>query len=326
MESDTRITSAHYMEKKIELDNLTPIDFYGVNEQRLERIRTLFPKIKLVARGSQIKVLGETHELERFEKLLERIKHHFATYNTLTDSELESLIANDNQKASLDAGGGDIILFSATGTPIKPRSPHQVRMVEEFQQNDLMFATGPAGTGKTYLAVALAVKALKTGAVRRIVLCRPAVEAGEKIGFLPGDMKEKLDPYMQALYDALNDMIPQRKLEDMIEDRIVQIAPLAFMRGRTLGDAVVILDEAQNATIAQLKMFLTRMGENSKFIVTGDETQVDLPRKSDSGLVNALKILKGIKGISFVSFDKNDVVRHRLVKKIIDAYDANNNS
>jgi phosphate starvation-inducible PhoH-like protein len=198
-----------------------------------------------------------------------------------------------------------------------------MKMVKEFDRNDLLFATGPAGTGKTFLAVALAVKALKSGAVRRIILCRPAVEAGEKIGFLPGDMKEKLDPYMQALYDALNEMIPQRRLEDMIEERIVQIAPLAFMRGRTLGDAVVILDEAQNATVAQLKMFLTRMGDNSKFIVTGDETQIDLPRHSDSGLVHALRILNGIRGISFVAFGKDDVIRHKLVKKIIDAYEVN---
>ncbi len=311
------------MESRIDLESLDPVDFYGVNEQRLEHVRTMFPKIKLVARGNQIKVLGEAAEVERFTVFLDKIKRHYATYNSLSDTEWDSLLNDNTTKASLHAGGGDVILFSTTGTAIKPRSETQMKMVKEFDRNDLLFATGPAGTGKTFLAVALAVKALKAGSVRRIILCRPAVEAGEKIGFLPGDMKEKLDPYMQALYDALNEMIPQRRLEDMIEERIVQIAPLAFMRGRTLGDAVVILDEAQNATVAQLKMFLTRMGDNSKFIVTGDETQIDLPHKSDSGLVHALKILNGIRGISFVAFGKDDVVRHRLVKKIIDAYEGN---
>ncbi|MBR4328100.1 MAG: PhoH family protein [Bacteroidales bacterium] len=311
------------MESRIDLESLNPVDFYGVNEQRLEHIRTMFPKIKLVARGNQIKILGEAAEVERFTVLLDKIKRHYATYNSLSDTEWDSLLNDNGTKATLAAGGGDVILFSTTGNPIRPRSETQMRMVKEFERNDLLFATGPAGTGKTFLAVALAVKALKSGAVRRIILCRPAVEAGEKIGFLPGDMKEKLDPYMQALYDALNEMIPQRRLEDMIEERIVQIAPLAFMRGRTLGDAVVILDEAQNATVAQLKMFLTRMGDNSKFIVTGDETQIDLPRHSDSGLVHALRILNGIRGISFVAFGKDDVVRHKLVKKIIDAYEVN---
>lgn len=311
------------MESKIDLENLDPVDLYGVNEQRLEHVRTMFPKIKLVARGNQIKVLGEAAEVERFTVFLDKIKRHYATYNSLSDTEWDSLLNDNTTKASLHAGGGDVILFSTNGNPIRPRSETQMQMVKEFDRNDLLFATGPAGTGKTFLAVALAVKALKSGAVRRIILCRPAVEAGEKIGFLPGDMKEKLDPYMQALYDALNEMIPQRRLEDMIEERIVQIAPLAFMRGRTLGDAVVILDEAQNATVAQLKMFLTRMGDNSKFIVTGDETQIDLPHKSDSGLAHALRILNGIRGISFVSFGKDDVVRHKLVKKIIDAYEVN---
>ena len=311
------------MESRIDLESLDPVDFYGVNEQRLEHVRTMFPKIKLVARGNQIKVLGEAAEVERFTVFLDKIKRHYATYNSLSDTEWDSLLNDNTTKASLHAGGGDVILFSTTGTAIKPRSETQMKMVKEFDRNDLLFATGPAGTGKTFLAVALAVKALKAGSVRRIILCRPAVEAGEKIGFLPGDMKEKLDPYMQALYDALNEMIPQRRLEDMIEERIVQIAPLAFMRGRTLGDAVVILDEAQNATVAQLKMFLTRMGDNSKFIVTGDETQIDLPHKSDSGLVHALRILNGIRGISLVAFGKDDVVRHRLVKKIIDAYEGN---
>ncbi len=310
------------MEQKLDLENIDPVVFYGVNEQRLEKIRKNFPKLKLIARGNEIKILGETDEVKRFSESIELIKAHFAKYNSLSDTELESILNKDLDKASLYAGGGDAIVYSVTGVPIRPRSQNQVQMIKEFERHDLLFATGPAGTGKTYLAVALAVRALKTGTVRRIILCRPAVEAGEKIGFLPGDMKEKLDPYMQALYDALNDMIPQRRLEDMIEERIVQIAPLAFMRGRTLSDAAVILDEAQNATVAQLKMFLTRMGENSKFIVTGDETQIDLPRKSDSGLVHALHILKGIKEISFVSFSGDDVVRHKLVKKIISAYET----
>jgi len=309
------------MEVKLDLDNIDPIVFYGVNEQRLDTIRKFFPKIKLIARGHEIKILGESDEVQRFSEAIELIKAHFAKYNSLSDNELESILHRDIDKARLYAGGGDAIVYSVTGIPVRPRSKNQVQMVKEFDRNDLLFATGPAGTGKTYLAVALAVRALKTGMVRRIILCRPAVEAGEKIGFLPGDMKEKLDPYMQALYDALNDMIPQRRLEDMIEERIVQIAPLAFMRGRTLSDAVVILDEAQNATVAQLKMFLTRMGENSKFIVTGDQTQIDIPNKNDSGLAHALRILKNISEISFVSFSGEDVVRHRVVKKILDAYD-----
>ena len=309
------------MEQKLDLENIDPVALYGVNEQRLDKIRGFFPKIKLVARGHEIKILGETDEVKRFSESIELIKAHYAKYNSLSDNELESILNKEIDKASLYAGGGEAILYSVTGIPIKPRSQNQVQMVKEFLRNDLLFATGPAGTGKTYLAVALAVRALKTGMVRRIILCRPAVEAGEKIGFLPGDMKEKLDPYMQALYDALNDMIPQRRLEDMIEERIVQIAPLAFMRGRTLSDAAVILDEAQNATVAQLKMFLTRMGENSKFIVTGDQTQIDIPNKKDSGLAHALNILKSIKEISFVTFSGDDVVRHRVVKKILDAYD-----
>ncbi|MBQ3689424.1 MAG: PhoH family protein [Bacteroidales bacterium] len=309
------------METKIELENLNPVDFYGVNEQRLEKIRQLFPKIKIIARGNSLKLLGESSEVDKFSLLLKKIKKHVSTFNTLTDTEFESLLLNDEHKASLSAGSGGAILFSLQGQAIKPRSENQVRMVEEFEKKDLIFATGPAGTGKTYLAVALAVKALKSGLVKRIILCRPAVEAGEKIGFLPGDMKEKLDPYMQALYDALNDMIPQKRLEALIEERIVQIAPLAFMRGRTLGEAVVILDEAQNATISQLKMFLTRMGENSKFIITGDETQIDIADKRDSGLVHALKILKNLENISFIRFKNSDVVRHRLVKQIIEAYD-----
>lgn len=311
------------METKIDLETLNPIDFYGVGGQRLEKIRGLFPKIKIVARGNDLKIMGEEAETEKFSALIAKIKKHVLKYNTLSDSELDGLLYNNEQQAALIAGEGQTILYSLQGQPIKPRNETQQKMVEAFDKNDLIFATGPAGTGKTYLAVALAVKALKSGAVKRLILCRPAVEAGERIGFLPGDMKEKLDPYMQALYDALNDMIPQKRLEALIEERIVQIAPLAFMRGRTLGNAAVILDEAQNATISQLKMFLTRMGENSKFIITGDETQIDIADKRDSGLVHAMRILKNINKISFIRFNKTDVVRHKLVQSIIEAYDKN---
>ena len=311
------------METKIDLETLNPIDFYGVGGQRLEKIRGLFPKIKIVARGNDLKIMGEEAETEKFSALIAKIKKHVLKYNTLSDSELDGLLYNNEQQAALIAGEGQTILYSLQGQPIKPRNETQQKMVEAFDKNDLIFATGPAGTGKTYLAVALAVKALKSGAVKRLILCRPAVEAGERIGFLPGDMKEKLDPYMQALYDALNDMIPQKRLEALIEERIVQIAPLAFMRGRTLGNAAVILDEAQNATISQLKMFLTRMGENSKFIITGDETQIDIADKRDSGLVHAMRLLKNINKISFIRFNKTDVVRHKLVQSIIEAYDKN---
>jgi phosphate starvation-inducible PhoH-like protein len=311
------------METKIDLETLNPIDFYGVGGQRLEKIRELFPKIKIVARGNDLKIMGEEAETEKFSALIAKIKKHVLKYNTLSDSELDGLLYNNEQQAALIAGEGQTILYSLQGQPIKPRNETQQKMVEAFDKNDLIFATGPAGTGKTYLAVALAVKALKSGAVKRLILCRPAVEAGERIGFLPGDMKEKLDPYMQALYDALNDMIPQKRLEALIEERIVQIAPLAFMRGRTLGNAAVILDEAQNATISQLKMFLTRMGENSKFIITGDETQIDIADKRDSGLIHAMRILKNINKISFIRFNKTDVVRHKLVQRIIEAYDNN---
>ena len=311
------------METKIDLETLNPIDFYGVGGQRLEKIRELFPKIKIVARGNDLKIMGEEAETKKFSALIAKIKKHVLKYNTLSDSELDGLLYNNEQQAALIAGEGQTILYSLQGQPIKPRNETQQKMVEAFDKNDLIFATGPAGTGKTYLAVALAVKALKSGAVKRLILCRPAVEAGERIGFLPGDMKEKLDPYMQALYDALNDMIPQKRLEALIEERIVQIAPLAFMRGRTLGNAAVILDEAQNATISQLKMFLTRMGENSKFIITGDETQIDIADKRDSGLIHAMRILKNINKISFIRFNKADVVRHKLVQSIIEAYDKN---
>ena len=314
------------MERKIDLDNLDPLELFGVSDSRLEKLKLNFPKIKLVARGKEIKIFGENDEAERFTECIETLKNHFVKYNSITDDEFDALLNSNVESADQKAGSEFAIVFSSTGIPIKPRTKNQKIMVAEFEKNDLLFATGPAGTGKTYLAVALAVKALKSGLVRKLILCRPAVEAGEKIGFLPGDVKEKLDPYMQALYDALYDMIPGKRLDDMIAARIIRIAPLAFMRGLTLNDAAVILDEAQNATVSQLKMFLTRMGENSKFIVTGDATQIDIADKRDSGLVHALKILKGIESISFVSFDKEDVVRHKMVKKIIEAYDNDYNS
>jgi len=308
-------------EKKIELESIDPVSFYGVNESRIEKIRNYFPKIKMIARGNEIKIIGETDEVDRFTERLELIKNHFLKYNNITDDDLEMILGGDILLQEVKPDDDKTILYGITGKPIKPRSQNQTALIDAYAKTDMVFAVGPAGTGKTYLAIALAVKALKNKEVKRIILSRPAVEAGEKLGFLPGDMKEKLDPYMQALYDALHDMIPAKKLETMIEDRMIQIAPLAFMRGRTLSNAVVILDEAQNATISQIKMFLTRMGENSKFIITGDITQIDLPSRTDSGLIHATRILRDIKDISFVYFNQSDVVRHALVKKIINAYE-----
>jgi len=263
---------------------------------------------------------GEAQKIKDFEEKIETLIGYFNRFHNLTEENIADILGNGNA-AYLAENDENILLYGASGKPIKARTKHQKQMVKDYQKNDLVFAIGPAGTGKTYLAIALAVRALKNKEVKRIILSRPAVEAGEKLGFLPGDMKEKLDPYLQALYDALNDMLPARKLEEHMQKGLIQIAPLAFMRGRTLGDAVVILDEAQNASLNQLKMFLTRMGEHSKFIVTGDITQIDLPNKRDSGLMQTNKILKHIEGVSIIEFDSADVIRHRLVKHIVDAYD-----
>ena len=304
---------------RIESDN--PVEFYGINDRHLYLIKKQFPKLKIVARGDTLKVLGEQEELDLFEKRIHTLQNYFATNGRLSEDVIEEIMNGNGEKlASNSPDQNDVIVFGNNGIVVKARTPNQRKMVESVKKNDVLFAIGPAGTGKTYTAVALAVRALKNKEVRKIVLCRPAVEAGESLGFLPGDMKEKLDPYLQPLYDALYDMIPPEKMVNFIENRIVEIAPLAFMRGRTLDHAFVILDEAQNATEGQLKMFLTRMGTTAKFIITGDVTQIDLPRNHPSGLPNAEYILKGIQGIDFIHLDGSDVVRHRIVKNVIEAY------
>jgi phosphate starvation-inducible protein PhoH and related proteins len=309
------------IEKQIYLEGIDPVSIYGINNVRYERIRNTFPRLKIVARGNEIKVLGEKTEVQNFERILELMISHYQKYNNISDVDFEHIL-NDDSEATLKLNEyvDDVIVYGNNGQPVKARTINQRKMADEFKVNDLLFAIGPAGTGKTYTAIALAVMAFKNKAIKRIILTRPAVEAGEHLGFLPGDVKEKLDPYLQPLYDALHDMIPIRKLETWLEDGTIQIAPLAFMRGRTLDNACVILDEAQNATINQVKMFLTRMGRNAKFIVTGDLTQIDLPNKSQSGLPVALKLLNGIDGISIVYLDNRDIVRHRLVQSIVDAY------
>lgn len=310
------------IEKLIYLEGIDPVALYGVNNVRYERIRNAFPRLKLVARGNEIKAMGEKTEVQNFERKVEQMISYFHRYNNISDIDLDHIL-NDDVEASLKLSEfvDDVIVYGNNGQPVKARTVNQRRMAEDFKINDLLFAIGPAGTGKTYTAIALAVMAFRNKAIKRIILTRPAVEAGEHLGFLPGDVKEKLDPYLQPLYDALHDMIPQRKLETLMEDGTIQIAPLAYMRGRTLDNACVILDEAQNATINQLKMFLTRMGRSAKFIVTGDLTQVDLPNRSNSGLSYALRILKNVEGISTIYLDNRDIVRHQLVSRIIDAYD-----
>lgn len=313
-------------EKIITLDSVEPVEIYGVNDVKLNVIKKYFPKLKLIARGYSLKVLGEASEITRFEKKLELLVDHYHKSGLLTDQVIERLLGQTGDNlidARDEALSNDLILFGNNGIVIKAKTDNQRKMVSSIAKNDMLFAIGPAGTGKTYTAVALAVKALKNKEVKRIILTRPAVEAGENLGFLPGDMKEKLDPYMQPLYDALNDMIPAEKLNQHLESRTVQIAPLAFMRGRTLDNAFVILDEAQNTTESQMKMFLTRMGANAKFIVTGDQTQVDLPSKQPSGLLQALRLLKNVEGISIVELDTTDVIRHKLVKAIIERYENN---
>ncbi|MEN8116022.1 MAG: PhoH family protein [Bacteroidota bacterium] len=310
------------MDKQILLEGIDPLEFFGVNNSKINLIKKLFPKIIITARGNSLFVQGEEKEIENFEKKFALILDHYYQFNILTDETIHEILASGTSSFEENGNGEtDIIVFGNSGKPVRARTPNQRRLVEENVKNDLIFAIGPAGTGKTYTAIALAVKALKNKEIRKVILSRPAVEAGENLGFLPGDLKEKIDPYLQPLYDALQDMIPPKKLEDFMKDGTIQIAPLAFMRGRTLSNAYVILDEAQNTTVNQLKMFLTRMGLNTKFIVTGDVTQIDLPRKNNSGLVQALKILKGIKKISTIYFDKKDIVRHKLVRDIVEAYD-----
>lgn len=309
------------MEKQIILEGVDPLEFYGINNAKFNRIRDFFPKLKITARGHSIYLQGDEAELELFEKKFSYILDHYYQFNVLTDEIITRIMGNQFEGLPDISNEPDVLVYSNTGKPVRARTPNQRILVDESRDSDLIFAIGPAGTGKTYTAIALAVKALKNREIKRIILSRPAVEAGERLGFLPGDLKEKIDPYLQPLYDALLDMIPAKKLEEFLKEGVIQIAPLAFMRGRTLSNAFVILDEAQNTTINQLKMFLTRMGMNAKFIVTGDVTQIDLPDRNQSGLLLAMKILKDIKDISIVKFDNRDIVRHKLVRDIVQAYD-----
>ena len=293
--------------------------FYGVNNSHLQMIRSLFPKLRIVARNNVIRVLGDEEEMASFEEKIEKMRLHVLKYNNIGEEDILDIVKSRQTKRDAVKG---VIVYNISGKPIKCKSENQQQLVDAYEKNDMVFATGPAGTGKTYLSIALAVRALKEKTARKIILSRPAVEAGEKLGCLPGDMKEKIDPYLQPLYDALGDMLPAVKLQDMMEKNIIQIAPLAFMRGRTLSDAVVILDEAQNTTPAQLRMFLTRMGWDTKMIITGDMTQIDLPRGQRSGLSEALQILKDVEGIGFVELNKKDIVRHKLVTRIVNAYES----
>ena len=306
------------IEKHIVLEEIDPALFYGVNNANLQMIKALFPKLRIMARGNVIRAMGDDEVLGTFENYVKQLEEHGSRYNSLKEEVLLDVFNGNRPVVERE---GDVIVFSVTGRPVTPRSENQLQMVKSYKENDMLFAIGPAGSGKTYTAIALAVRALKNKEVKKLILCRPAVEAGEKLGFLPGDMKEKIDPYLQPLYDALEDMIPPQKLKEYMELGIIQIAPLAFMRGRTLNDAVVILDEAQNTTIPQLKMFLTRMGMNTKMIVTGDLTQIDLPSSVRSGLSHAMHLLKGIKGISIIELNKKDIVRHKLVTRIVEAYE-----
>ena len=310
------------IEKHLIIEDIDPVELYGVGNCHLQIIKSLYPKLRIVARDNVIRVLGDEEEMCRFEENIEKIRRHLLKYNTISDEDILDIIKGNPTKGD---GSDDALLYSISGRPIRSRSANQQQIVDAFNENDMVFAVGPAGTGKTYLGIALAVKALKEKTAKRIILSRPAVEAGEKLGFLPGDMKEKIDPYLQPLYDALEDMIPAVKLQDMMEKKIIQIAPLAFMRGRTLSDAVVILDEAQNTTSAQIKMFLTRMGWNTKMIITGDMTQVDLPHSVKSGLAVAMDVLKNTEGISIIQLNDKDIVRHKLVTRIVNAFDKYNN-
>ena len=305
------------IEKHIVIEDIDPLLLYGVNNINMQMLKALYPKLRIVARGNVIHVMGDELEMCAFEEIVTKLQKHISKYNSLTEEELLHITRGERSERD---GVEGVIVYSVTGKPITARSHNQQQLVKAYQENDMIFAVGPAGSGKTYTSIALAVRALKNKEIRKIILSRPAVEAGEKLGFLPGDMKEKIDPYLQPLYDALEDMIPTQKLREMMEQNIIQIAPLAFMRGRTLNDAVVVLDEAQNTTCAQIKMFLTRMGINTKMIITGDMTQIDLPKGVRSGLREACEILKDIKGISFIEMNEKDIVRHKLVTRIVNAY------
>ena len=306
------------IEKHIVLEDIDPVVFYGAGNQHLQMIRALYPKLRIVARDNVIRVLGDEEQMAAFEESTERMRQHVLKFNSLSEENILDIVKG---RRTTDDIPDDVVCYSMSGRPIKARTPNQQQLIDAYNQNDMVFAVGPAGTGKTYLSIALAVKALKDKTAKKIILSRPAVEAGEKLGFLPGDMKEKIDPYLQPLYDALEDMLPQVKLQDMMEKHVIQIAPLAFMRGRTLSDAVVILDEAQNTTPAQIRMFLTRMGWNTKMVITGDMTQIDLPKSQKSGLVEALDILRGVEGIGIVELNRKDIVRHKLVTRIVNAYE-----
>lgn len=305
-------------ERTVIINDCDPVVFYGVNNSNMRLISNLFPKLRITARGSVIKVIGEESETAEFELKIKELEQYTAKYNSLPEDTIIDVIKGQAPK---ELKKDSVIIYGINGKPIQGRTPNQQRLVEEFTKNDLTFALGPAGTGKTYVAIALAVRALKNKEVRKIILSRPAVEAGEKLGFLPGDMKDKIDPYLQPLYDALEDMIPAVKLREYMESKVIQIAPLAFMRGRTLSDAVIVLDEAQNTTTHQIKMFLTRLGCNAKMIITGDITQIDLPRSVGSGLVQALRVLRDVEGIGKVEFGKKDIIRHALVQRIVEAYE-----
>lgn len=308
------------IEKHIILEDIDLVTFYGVNNCNLQMIKALYPKLRIVARSNVMKVLGDEEEMCQFEEHIQALQDYCAKYNSLNEETILHIIKGEGRNLNPDGADTTAICYSISGRAIVPRSENQKRLVDDYQTHDMLFAIGPAGSGKTYTSIALAVRALKNKEVRRIILSRPAVEAGEKLGFLPGDMKDKIDPYLQPLYDALQDMIPAQKLQEYMELQTIQIAPLAFMRGRTLNDAVVILDEAQNTTTQQIKMFLTRMGHNTKMIITGDITQIDLPRSVRSGLIEAMQVLKDVKGISFIEMTDKDIVRHKLVTRIVNAY------
>jgi phosphate starvation-inducible protein PhoH and related proteins len=308
-------------EKSFHLEGVDLLEFYGVTNTKLDLIKSFFPKLKIIARGDVVKVKGSEEDTFHFEKKLNELVDQYQEQNALPEPVILQILSEQFLADGQIPENADILVFGNNGRPVRARTPNQRKLVEAIEKNDLVFAIGPAGTGKTYTAIALAVRALKNNEIRKIILSRPAVEAGERLGFLPGDLKEKIDPYLQPLYDALGDMIPQKRLEEFMKDKVIEIAPLAFMRGRTLSNAFVILDEAQNSTVNQLKMFLTRMGLNTKFIVTGDETQIDLPHRNDSGLLQAIRILRGIDDISIVKFDQNDIVRHKLVRDIVNAYE-----